>query len=103
MAPYEAGPGDFFGEQGANLIGSERGGLRFADWESGGVRLAAMRVVVGARRRSERQNRTWLSPGRGAQEELKARRRYRWAISNSTLFGQPDASAKWRRRTLLRT
>src|SRR5271167_5144459 len=56
---------------------SERCGLRFADCESGGVRLPAMRVLVGARRRSERRNGTWFSPGRAAQEELKARRRYR--------------------------
>jgi hypothetical protein len=51
--------------------------LRFADCESGGVRLPAMRVLVRARRRSERRNGTWFSPGRAAQEELKARRRYR--------------------------
>src|SRR5271167_747091 len=103
MAPYEACNGNFFGEQRANSNGSERCGLRFSDCESCGVRLPAMRVLVGARRRSERQNGTWFSPGRAAQEELKVRRRYRSAISNSTLFGQPDASAKWRRRTLLRT
>jgi hypothetical protein len=29
-----------------------------------------MRVLVGARRRSERRNGTWFSPGRAAQEEL---------------------------------
>src|SRR5271167_1498576 len=56
---------------------SERCGLRFADCESGGVRLPAMRVLVGARRRSERRNGTLFSPGRAAQEELKVRRRYR--------------------------
>jgi Bacterial extracellular solute-binding proteins, family 5 Middle len=60
-----------------NSIGSERCGLRFADCESGGVRLPAMRVLAGARRRSERQNGTWFSPGPAAQEELKVRRRYR--------------------------
>jgi hypothetical protein len=42
----------------ANSIGSERCGLRFADCESGGVRLPAMRVLVGARRRLERRNGT---------------------------------------------
>ena len=53
----------------ANSIASERCGLRFADCESGGVRLPAMRVLAGARRRSERRNFTWFSPG-SAQEEL---------------------------------
>ena len=60
----------------ANSIASERCGLRFADCESGGVRLPAIRVLVGARRRSERRNGLVFARA-AAQEELKARRRYR--------------------------
>jgi IrrE N-terminal-like domain len=47
------------------------------------VPAGSVRVLVGARRRSERRNGTWFSPGHAAQEELKARRRQGNRIWNS--------------------
>src|SRR5215203_7303013 len=53
--------GHFGGRRGRNGLRVGRCGLKFADCESAGVWFPAMRVPIGARQRSERRERGFLS------------------------------------------